>query len=443
VRLGQGRDVLDWSHALPHQRELLTWSPPLDIEPGPVTEAVLGGWGSGKTYAQGMRYALLALQAGWHPAYASKRPQAIVVGPNLRLAVRNQLELIESLLPSTLIKRKWASPQPRLLLQNGVEIHAISADARYEGESLVLCWCDEIQHEVYSADPTLFTNLIARLRDPKSRLRNPRMLVSGLPTAGFVQDTFNRPKDPRLFLRLWASRQNTRLAEGVFAEIQKATPYGQEDVYLRGQWTQHPDALYPQYRPELHLVDDPGNRAQPVSVGLDVGNRSAVIIGQRRQVPGTAETRLHVVDEILGDGLATDELIDRLRISGWRLEPGKSEICVDPTIRRDELGAIRRYYPSVHLLQRERADQYYEVQTGVRLIQTSLRNSTGAVRLTFARHLGGNRRGVIESLTALRFNSRTGGMVVDDLRDHPNDALRYLTCAVLGRTVAAPEVMRR
>jgi len=70
VRLGQGAEVLDWSHALPHQRELLTWRPPPDIDPGPVTEAVLGGWGSGKTYAQGMRYALLALQAGWHPAYA-------------------------------------------------------------------------------------------------------------------------------------------------------------------------------------------------------------------------------------------------------------------------------------------------------------------------------------------------------------------------------------
>ena len=443
MRLGLAREVIDWSHALPHQRELLrhTWSP--ELEAGPTTEAVLGGWGSGKTYAQGMRYTLLALQAGWHEAYGSKRPQAIVVGPNLRLAVRNQLELIESLLPKGLIKQRWHMPQPRLLLQNGLEIHAISADSRYEGESLVLCWCDEIQHEVYSADPTLYTNLIARLRDPKARLRHPRMLVSGLPTAGFVRDTFDRDKDARLFLRLWASKQNTRLAEGIFAEIQKATPYGQEDVYLRGQWTQHPDALYPQYRAELHLVDDPGNRAQPVSIGIDVGNRSAVIIGQRRQVPGTAETRLHVVDEILGDGLSTDELVERFRRTGWLIQPGKSEICVDPTIRRDELGAIRRYYPSVQLLQRERTDQYYEVQTGVRLVQTALRNSSGHVRLTFARHLGMNRRGVIESLTALRFNSRTGGMVVDDLRDHPNDALRYLTCAVLGRTVAAPEVLRR
>ncbi len=436
-------EVLDWSQALPHQQELLAWSPSAELEPGPVVEAALGGWGSGKTYAQGMRYTLLALQAGWHSGYASKRPQGIVVGPNLRLAVRNQLDLIESLLPRTLIKRRWGAPQPRLLLQNGMEIHAIGADSRYEGESLVLCWCDEIQHEVYSADPTLYTNLIARLRDPKSRLRHPRMLVSGLPTAGFVRDTFDRPNDDRLFLRLWASRQNTRLAAAIFSEIQKATPFGQEDVYLRGQWTQHPDALYPQYRPELHLVDDPGNRQQPVSVGLDVGNRSAVVIGQRRVVPGTAETRLHVVDELLGDGLGTDELIDRLRKSGWVLQPGKSEISVDPTIRRDELAAIRRYYPSVHLIQRERADPYYEVQAGVRLVQTGLRNATGQVRLTFARHLAANRRGVIESLQSLRFNSRTGGMVVDDLRDHPNDALRYLTCTVLGRGTAAPEVSRR
>ena len=436
-------EELDWSAALPHQRELLLWQPPDALEPGPVVEAALGGWGSGKTYAQGMRYALLALQAGWHEGYFTKRPQAIVVAPSLRLAVRNQLDLIDSLLPRSLVKRRWGAPQPRLLLQNGLEIHAISADSRYEGESIVLCWCDEIQHEVYSADPTLYTNLIARLRDPKSRLRHPRMLVSGLPTAGFVRDTFDRPSDARLFLRLWASKQNTRLAAGIFDEIQKATPFGQEDVYLRGQWTQHPDALYPQYRPELHLVDDPGNRSQPVSVGLDVGNRSAIVIGQRRPVPGTAETRLHIVDEILGDGLGTDELIDRLRKSGWLLQPGKSEISVDPTIRRDELSAIRRYYPSIHLVQRERADPYYEVQTGVRLVQTSLRNASGHVRLTFTRHLGANRRGVVESLQSLRFNSRTGGMVVDDLRDHPNDALRYLTCTVLGRAVTAPEVTRR
>jgi hypothetical protein len=84
-----------------------------------------------------------------------------------------------------------------------------------------------------------------------------------------------------------------------------------------------------------------------------------------------------------------------------------------------------------------------ETLSGVRVVQAALRSSTGQTRLSFARHLGANRRGVIESLTALRFNSRTGGMVVDDLRDHPNDALRYLTCAVLGRTVAAPEVLRR
>lgn len=434
---------LAWGHALPHQRELLRWRPDERLEAGPITEAVLGGWGSGKTYSQGMRFTMLALQAGWSSAYGKRRPQAIVVGPNLRLACKNQLELIESLLPNDLIKQKWTNPQPRLLLQNGLEVHAIGADMRYEGESLVLCWCDEIQHSVYGNDPTLFTNLMARLRDPKSRLRHPRMLVSGLPTAGFVRDTFDRPKDPRLFLRLWASRQNTRLAAGVFDEIAKATPFGQEDVFLRGQWTQHPDALFPQYRADQHLVDDPGNRQAPVSIGVDVGNRSAVIIGQRRMVPGTAETRLHVVDEVLGDGLSVEELMDRFSQSGWALVPGKSEICVDPTLRRDELAPIRRRWPSVVIIQRERSDPYYDVQAGVRVVQAALRNSAGQTRMTFSRHLGANRRGVIESLTALRYNPRTGGMVVDDLRDHPNDALRYLAATVLGRQIAPPEVTRR
>ncbi len=432
---------LPWTPLL-HQAELLRWQPADGLEAGPVVEATLGGWGSGKTHAMGMRFAMLALQCGWSPSYGKKRPQSIVMGPNLRLATRNQLELIDSLLPTGMVMQRWGAPQPRLLLANGLEVHAIGADSRYEGESLCLAWMDEIQHDVYSNDPSLYTNVVARLRDPRARLRHPRLLVSGLPTAGFVQDTFQR-QDARLFLRLWASKQNTLLAPGVFEEIKKATPYGQEDVFLRGQWMQHPDALYPQYRAELHLVDDPGNRQQPVSIGLDVGNRSAVVIGQRRAVPGSSDLRLHVVDEVLGDGLSVDELLKRFRDTGWLLQPGKSEIAVDPTLRRDELTPIYRWAPGVQVIQRERSDPYHDVAAGVRVVQAALRNSSGQTRLTFHRSLAQARRGVIESLTALRFNPRTGTMVVDDLRDHPNDALRYLACAVLGRQVAAPEISRR
>jgi len=391
----------------------------------------------------GMRFAWLALQCGWTSAYGKKRPQAIVMGPNLRLATRNQLELVDSLLPQGMVMQRWGAPQPRLLLANGLEVHAIGADSRYEGESLTLAWIDEIQHDVYSNDPSLYTNIVARLRDPRARLKHPRMLVSGLPTAGFVQDTFQRPSDPRLFLRLWASRQNTLLAAGVFDEIKKATPYGQEDVFLRGQWMQHPDALFPQYKPEIHLTDEAGNSAQPVSLGIDIGNRSAIIVGQRRAVPGTTDVRLHIVDEVLGDGLSMEELLSRFRQRGWLLQPGKSEIAVDPTLRRDELTPIYRWAPGIQLVQRERADPYHDVAAGVRLLQAALRNSAGQTRLTFYRGLNANRRGVIESLTALRFNPRTGTMVVDDLRDHPNDALRYLSCVVLGRQVAAPELTRR
>lgn len=55
--------------------------------------------------------------------------------------------------------------------------------------------------------------------------------------------------------------------------------------------------------------------------------------------------RLHVVDEILGDGLSVEELVERFVATGWLLLPGKSEIYVDPTLRRDEAPTHLRKVP--------------------------------------------------------------------------------------------------
>jgi hypothetical protein len=434
---------LPWE-MLPHQARLVASRPPGDAVPGPITVAALGGWGSGKT--QGIAYAFTwyLLGMGWHLAYGRKRPQAVVLAPNLRLARKNQLDLIDSILPAELVRRRWGMPEPKLLLTNGVEISAISADANYEGESLVACWCDEIQHELYSSNPERYTNMVARLRDPKARRPHTRMFVSGLPVSGWVRDTFDvRSRDPNRKTVLWSSALNTKLAAGVREAILKATPAGMEATFLEGQWMPIPGALYPQYSDDLHLTEDPGNRQAPVSIGLDAGNRSAVEIGQRQTVPGTTDVRLHVVDEILGDGLSVEELVERFVASGWFMIPGKSEIYVDPTLRRDELRPLYARFPGIRVVQRERSDEYHDVWRGVRLVQSGLRNAAGQTRLTINRALAKNQRGVVESLVRMRTNPRTGTIAVDDQRDHPNDALRYLACGILGRQLARPEVTPR
>lgn len=421
---------------MPHQRELLLWKPPAHAPAGPIVQAVLGGWGSAKTTAVAMQFAITALSYGWHSAYGRKRPQAIVVAPNLRLARKNQLELIDSMLPADLVKRRWSMPEPRILLANGLEITAISADANYEGENLVMCWLDEIQHELYSSNPERYTNYIARLRDPLARQKHTRMFVSGLPTSGWVRDQFeDKGDDPAKNTRLWGSRLNTKLASGVFDQIRRATPAGQEATFLEGQWQPLPGALFPQFDVSRNILGQEINLRAPVSVGIDIGNHAAIVIGQRH--PNEA---LHIVDEILGVGQSMEEMVYQLKQKGYLIQPGKSEIYVDPTLRRDEINAIRKHFPGVHLVQRERSDQYHDVWTGIRVVQSALRSAAGTTKLTFASSLKKNPKGVIEAMERLRVNQRTGSIVVDDQRDHAADALRYLCCGVLGRKPGTPEV---
>lgn len=421
----------------PHQWEPIEYQWPESTPPGPVIYKILGGWGSGKTHSAVLLFALAALQRGYVPRYGRKRPEAVVMAPTLELAL-SRLDAVANALPPSLVLRQWGRPKPRLLLANQLVVSAVSADSVYEGENLVLAWLDEIQHETYANNPIHYTNMVARLRDTTGDHKYLPMIVTGLPTSGFVKDTFDdRPGDTGSKLWLWGTKLNAHLPQSSLDQIKRNTPYGQELTFLDGLWQPIPNALYPQYRADTHLVNQQGNRNGPVDVGMDVGNRSSAVIGQ------PSPMGLFIADEIIGHEITVHELCDKLRASGWPLVPGKSRIFVDPTIRRDEIYSIRNIFPNIHIIQRERTDEFYDVWRGVRLIQSSLRAADGKVRLTFASHLRQNQNGVIKSLEYLRYNNRTGGMVVDDTRDHANDALRYLVCGVLGRLPAAPEVQRR
>ncbi|MBK6684001.1 MAG: hypothetical protein IPG45_05965 [Deltaproteobacteria bacterium] len=427
--------TLDWD-PLPHQLEFLQWTPGPDAPKGPVTCGALGGWGSGKTHGIALAFILACLRQGWHPGYGKLLPQAQVIAPNLSLAIKNQLELIDSLLPPELVKRRWGRPEPRLLLANGVEIRALSADSAIEGGNWVACWVDEIDKPCYADHPERLTNWTARLRDPKARDPHPRMFISGLPTAGFVRKLLDRPDDASRMLRRWSMNLNTKLAPGLREQILRKTPAGEEMAFLDGCWQQIPNALFPQYNEALHLVDDDGNRAQAVDIALDVGNRSNLLVGQRQKVKGSTDVRLHVVDEVIGAGLSAEQQIHEFRTKGWLVDPARSTVSVDPTLRRDEIHEVYAAFPGVEVVQRKRTDDLHDVMRGIRLVQTALKNTKGEIRLTINRRLAGNQKGVVDAMTHLRFNDRTGSPMVQDTYDHAGDSLRYLACTVLGPQLA-------
>lgn len=440
---------LSWD-PMPHQRELLRWRPPPDRAREPAIIAALGGYGSAKTTAVGMAFALHALRNGWHDGWGKRLPPFVVMGPSLRLAKRNQLDLIDSLLPNDLIRKRRGMPEPRLQLINGAEIIAVSADAVFEGENLVGLWADEISHPAYATNLALWPNMVARVRSPEAGAL--RIFVSGLPLQGFVRDTFEALErgEGLGVVRRWSTKLNTKLPPGVWEQILAACPAGQEGTLLRGEWGTAVDAAFPQWSREAHLTDDPGNKAAPVSIGLDIGNRSSAIFAQRytakvRRSDGSiaVEIGMHVVDEIVGDGLSMDELCAQTKARGWPIVPGKSEIYVDPTLRRDEINAIRAAFgASVWVKVRERSDEYYDVQRGVRLLQSAMRDALGNTRLRVSRSLLGTHKGLIAGLENLRVHP-TGAIKVHDGIDHPVDACRYVACGILGPQPMAPQVASR
>jgi hypothetical protein len=385
----------------------------------------------------------MSSEYGWNPQYGNEPQTAIVVSPKLGLAKENQLDLLLNILPREMILKKWGMPYPRFLTRNGIMVSAISATAIYDGRNNVLCWCDEIHRPAYVDNPASYTNYVARLRDPMRKAKHTRMWVSGLPTSGWVRDKFEvKEPHPQRRLSMWDMDLNTKLDQSLKDEIMHAAPDG-DLHFLKGVWQAIPNALYPQYNEDVHLVDDEGNPRAPVSVGIDVGTRSAVVIAQRQPVPGSAESRLHVVDEILGDGITCEVQCRMLKESKWRLEPGRSTISCDPTIRGDEKKHIYAAFPGVQVVIRDPADELHSVIRGVRLVQARLRAADGSVRITVNRKLAAARLGVVASFLRMQSNPLSGAPKVDDYHDHPNDALRYLACTELGRQVGAPTASRR
>ena len=125
---------------------------------------------------------------------------------------------------------------------------------------------------------------------------------------------------------------------------------------------------------------------------------------------------------------------------GHMIAPGRSKVYVDPTLRVDERNALRRIFPGVHVVQRERDDFLYNVEPGVRLCQGALRNGAGQVHCRFLKHLRQNADGVIDAIMKAKRNDRSGRLQVQDRFDHAQDAWRYLLNGMLGDSGFMPKL---
>lgn len=436
-----------WGGWVKKQWEFFKWEPSAS---NLSIEAMLGSWGFGKTTGAGRKFLKRALQNPWTPKYGDDCPKAVIAAPTHRILTEVTVPKFLANVPQELIrKRKDSFPSPFIQLINGLKIFLVSADAELEGFDLCLFWTDEIHHPFFASHPAQYLNYVARLRDPNAPIMS--MIVSGLPTAGWVRDRFDRdPHDQRGVTILGAMRDNPFLPEATREQLLLACPAGSEGLYVNGQWGLPIGATFPMYDSTIHLSRDRGEPQVPVHLGIDVGQHGAILAAQMvpvrvRGITGhetTAQAML-IVDQILTEAAGVDEALTRFRTeTRWEVIRGRSKICVDPTIRKDELNAIRKHFPGVQIVIRQRADQYYDVENGLEHVRLCLRDTFGNARIRFWDGLARTRYGVVDSIQAAKGNPHTGKLYLkDDSHDHVICALRYLATELLANPREGPKVV--
>ena len=340
--------------------------------------------------------------------------------------------------PRDMILRRRGPPHNTIEMANGFVWVLHSAESELEGIEAAVVGIDEISHASWSSTPYRFLNLLARLRDPHARYM--ALIASGLPEAGFVRDQFdtaNRPDDPNRHLTMMSTRENVHLPREMMKAFMDACPGGQEQKLIGGTWMPPQGAIYSAFDADRHLVEYRGLSNATCHVGLDAGNKGAAVIGQEidvdvRDLDGKVRTEkgLLIVDQILTDGESVEHMCHRLTQSGWRFD-ANSIFSVDPTIRKDETNAIRTHFPHVRVVKRERGDEHFPIESGIRVTQRALLDALGNVRLFFWRGLAPTPLGIVDGMQRYQRNAKTQEAIKDNSRDHALDALRYLVCSIL------------
>lgn len=425
---------LEWN-CLPAQWEAFNFIHDVDVSSPLRILAALGGWGSGKSRSCAQAFIAGCTRNSYSSAYGQTNPRSAVLAPTYRVLKQSTLVQIDSVLPREFVMRRRGLPHNDILLANGHLIELHSGAGELEGASYCNVWIDEIHHPNF--DARKYLNYQARARDPLAH--SLAVMVSGLPETGWVRDMFDVPSSSTRKTIMCATQDNSHIRPEVIQEFLASCPSGAEQRLLGGEWMPPVGAVYPQFDSKVHIIERECRKVEPVHLSFDVGNFAAVIIAQDigvtlKNVIGRTEQGkgLLVCGQMLPDGMSVDQICYQIRTrTDYVVQPGVSTICVDPTTDRDELAAIRRHFPNVRVVRKERGDATYPVETGIRFMQRALRDALGNVRIFFSKSLVGTPRGILDAMSRYRYREDSDIVVKDNTRDHVLDACRYLVAEQL------------
>lgn len=413
---------------------------------------MLGGLGSGKTTAAGMRNVLHACRNGWHEGYGDDDPRMCIMRPTARGLHDDLIPRYRRLLPRELVVKEYKMPFPRWVLANGLHLLFMSGDSdAWSGMDFCGLHLDEVDMPPFD-DPNRFTDLMMRLRDGNAL--EMLMLVSGKAALGFVHDTFNLDglTEAERFNRatfLLGTNDNVFLPPESRKQALSQTPSHYQAALVGGGWLPTAGSLFPMFVEADHIVANTAADAHAAChVGIDAGVSSSAVIAQETLVKlrdGTTAKGALVVHDLVKYGSSLADLCRAVRDSpfGDRLVAGKSKVLADPTIRQEELDAIRSVFPGFHVVCRARGDDLYAKEAGFRTVQAGLRDANDDVRVRFCAGIKATGKGgVYDGLLKAKVNERTGALNTT-YKYHSIDALKYVLTFLLGVDAPQPKIHHR
>lgn len=387
-------------------------------------KVLLGGWGSGKTTAAVMCLVKRALETPWCAEYGDDHPTSLIVGKTQTVLKDSSYRAVKALIPGNLIRKELKSPaEQKIILDNGHQFLFRSWQGSIEGMNVSgSVMIDEVQ----LLDADVFTNLVSRARDPRSGTI-PHITLSGLPLRGWLMEYFGPDAHyPDAEVMHASTYDNRYLSPEAIERIRASCTAEDAETYLQGKWHIPKNVLVYAYDPCRHILKITGDKSRPVHIGMDPGEKSAVIFLQEYR------DGYMIVDEYSSNRKSIREVMRDVLATGWRLQPGYSKVFTDPTSGRDQLNAIEDAVPKgVEVIRKnKKADVSRSVEYGLRTLNTALKDANGHTRLWLADGLDTSSRGIKASFVSCQRNEQ-GYVVKNNETDHKLDALRYLVADLM------------
>ena len=380
-----------------------------------------GGWGSGKTYAGAREAVKLAIK--------NPHSDGFVSAPTFPMLSRVTLRAFREALPKGLI-RKESKGERFIELHNRSRIYYGSTDRpnTLEGSNLSWAWLDEARF----ADLQAFEILLGRIRCPNaSRLQ---LILTTTPEMNWIYDEFGKGKKDR-GLYIGRTDENTKL-DPSFIDNLKATLSPQAyKLYAEGGFVTLSGGVFPDFDMNIHCCEIQHDPSIPVDMAIDFGFRKPAVLFCQT-IPKCHQHKafdcLHVLDELMPDNTPTVRLtsaiLKYLRRKGWR----GTKCYVDPAGRAKN---VVHGISDVDVMEAHGLScvwtmnpQDRNINNGIELIRSKLKNMHGGSSLFISRHLIENKRGLVRALLMSKYPKLSSGSnepIKDGLVDHARDCLRY------------------